>query len=285
MVSIAREMRAIPTIARNKLMIETRYRGKFSLDVLAHLLGLAPVALTAWALSNGRTSARLLELAGVEDHLTFIVLGLVAFSAVGLGSTLMLYTGAPYALAWEQELGTVERQFLAPVRRGTIIVGMTAYFSTLFAYQAVTLFLFGWLVFGLQLNVDATGVALAVVALLSLVLISSALAIIGAGLILAFKQEEVFLLVVSRPMTILSGAYFLIELVPQPFKALAMINPVAYAVDAFRGSLTGQPLLTANPETAAAVAVGVSVGLCLLAVPVYYRMVDHMSRKGTIGLF
>jgi ABC-2 type transport system permease protein len=284
-VSLASELRAIPTIAQNKLLIETRYRGKFSLDVLAHLLGIAPIALTAWALSGGRASARLLEVAGIQDNLTFIVLGFVAFSAVGLGSTLMLYTGAPYALAWEQELGTIERQFLAPIRRGTVLVGMTAYFTALFAYHAVTLFLLAWLVFGLRIDVTASSVFLALAAMLSLVMISVGLAVIGAGLILAFKQEEIFLLVVSRPMTLLAGAYFLVELIPQPFRAIAMANPIAYAVDAFRGALTGQTVLVGTPQAAAWVALAAATALCLLAIPIYRRMVSHMSKKGTIGLF
>jgi len=33
----------------------------------------------------------------------------------------------------------------------------------------------------------------------------------------------------------MSGAYFLLPTVPEPFRTLAWLNPIAYAVDAFRG--------------------------------------------------
>jgi len=44
-------------------------------------------------------------------------------------------------------------------------------------------------------------------------------------------------------MLLMSGAYFLLPTVPEPFRTLAWLNPIAYAVDAFRGSLTGATVL------------------------------------------
>lgn len=279
------ELRAVYAIGTKTLLVELRLRNKFALDLIGHVLGLLPVVLTAWALSGGRDSSRLGELAGISDHFTFVVIGFVAFSALGVGSTLMLYTGSPYAVAVEQQLGVLERNLVSPIRKGTLLIGHSAYFTALFAYHSVTLFLFAWLIFGLDISVDLQGAVFAVLTILSLLLMSVALGVIGASINLAFKEQDVFLLVISRPMVMLSGAYFLIELIPQPFKVLAMVNPVAYVVDAFRGSLTGVTLLTGNVETAVSVAFALAVGLLLVSVPVYRRLFRKMEVEGTLGLF
>lgn len=279
------ELQAGLAVARRTALVELRYRNKFAMDLIGHLIGLAPIVLTAWALSGGRHSNRLTELAGLPDPFTFVLLGFVAFSSIGLGSILMLYTGAWSNVGWEQTNGVFERNMLAPVRRGTILFGISGYFTTLFAYHAVTLFLFGWLIFGLQPEVTWTGLGLGIVALLCLLVTSCSLGVIGASLTLGFKEEELYLLIVSRPMTVLSGAYFLIELVPQPFRALAMVNPLAYAIDAFRGALTGHPLLVPNNGVAIGAAIAVAAGMSILAIPVHRRMTHRMVQKGTLGLF
>lgn len=272
-------------IARKTVMVELRYRNKFTLDVIGHFVSLAPIALTAWAFSGGRHSTRLGEAIGLPDHFSFILLGFIAFSAIGLGNTLMLNTGTAFHISWEQETGVFERNLTTPVRRGTVLLGYGTYFTALFTYHAVTLFLFGWLVFGLEPAITTSNLGLALVALASLVVITLALGVIGSGLILAFKDDQLYLLLMSRPMTILSGAYFLIDLAPQPFRALALANPLAYAIDAFRGALTGQPLLTPNLGVSLAAAIAVAAGLAVISVPLYQQMLRRMGRRGTLGLF
>ncbi len=76
------------------------------------------------------------------------------------------------------------------------------------------------------------------------------LGIAAASFVMAFKDHTVAALLFHRPMAMLSGAYFLVELIPNPFRWLAYANPVAYAIDVFRGALTGTTLLAPSVEIA-----------------------------------
>jgi ABC-type polysaccharide/polyol phosphate export permease len=90
--------------------------------------------------------------------------------------------------------------------------------------------------------------------------------------------------VVHRPMLLLSGAYFLIPAVPEPFRTLAYLNPIAYAIDAFRGSLTGHTLLLSLPADLAVLIVAsfatVGAGLVL-----FDKLMSRWLRDGSLGIY
>ena len=80
---------AVFTIARNELILHTRYRTNFILDLFSPILALAPIFLTAHFLTAGRESAHLEQAIQLPDHFTFIMLGYIAFAAVGIGNPIM----------------------------------------------------------------------------------------------------------------------------------------------------------------------------------------------------
>jgi ABC-type polysaccharide/polyol phosphate export permease len=92
------------------------------------------------------------------------------------------------------------------------------------------------------------------------------------------------MIVVQCPMLILIRACFLLPTLPAPFRTLTWLNPIAYAVDAFRGGLTGLTVLLPLPveiavlalTTLASLAAGLRLFQCLLA---------GWLRSGSLGVY
>lgn len=68
---------------------------------------------------------------------------------------------------------------------------------------------------------------------------------------------------VITPLTFLSGTFYAIKNLPEPFLSLSAFNPVYYLIDGFRFGFTGVP--EASPLIGAAVAGGVNVALAAAA--------------------
>ena len=279
------EVRILLRVARHQLNVQTRYRNKFIIDLVGHLMATLPIILTAWAFSDGRASARLAELSGLPDQFTFILLGLIAFTALGVGNMVMLDTHVAGGVASEMQTGTLERLFTTPVRRLTLVLGISLYYLLLFTYHSITLFAGAALIFGFEPALTAEGLMWGALSLLLLLLLNLFLGIVGAGLIMAFKDRTVFTLIIQRPMAMISGAYFLVDLIPHPFKLLAYVNPLAYAIDAFRGALTGSPLLVSSLALEMIIVAGLVAVSGAASLVLFRRMMVRLERTGALALF
>ena len=71
---------------------------------------------------------------------------------------------------------------------------------------------------------------------------------------------------VIMPMTFLSGTFYLIERLPEPFRSASRFNPVFYLIDGFRYGFIG------HAEGSLAVGVAMTAGLVLFTGFVCYRM-------------
>lgn len=282
---VRHELRSVWRVTQNQLIHSMRYSNKFRLELVGHVLIILPIILTAWAFSDGRNSARLESITGLPDQLTFVILGFVAFTALGVGNMIMQDSHVAGGIVYEMITGTLERMFVLPVRRITVVLGIANYYLLLFTFHALTLFAGAWLLFGFNPEFSALGLLLAIYALLCLLALNLSLGIMGAALTLSTKDSQTYLLLIHRPAAIVSGAYFLIELIPQPFKALAYANPIAYAVDAFRGALNDNPLLIDSLAVEFAVLTGIVIAMGVTAAVVYTRMMRKMDREGTLGMF
>ncbi|WP_331587095.1 ABC transporter permease [Phenylobacterium sp.] len=73
---------------------------------------------------------------------------------------------------------------------------------------------------------------------------------------------------VIMPMTFLSGTFYLIEKLPEPFRSFSKFNPIFYLIDGFRYGFIGQA------EGNLAVGAGLTAGLVLILGFVCYRMFE-----------
>ena len=281
----AREL-AIATlvIARNELVLQTRYRTKFLLDLFSPALALAPIVLTAYFLTAGRESSYLARTVQVPDHFTFILLGYMAFAALGVGNPIMHYTGSAWAVRMRQETGTLERNLLSPAPREALVLGTGLYYAILYLFHLGCVLVASLLFFDIQLMTTPAGIAVAVALVFAMSLMSILLGFLMSSVSLLMRDGSVALLVIHRPFLLLTGAYFLVELLPQPFRFLAMINPIAYAIDAFRGSLSSSTLLLPLPIECTIVA-GSTVLIGIVGVWTFRRVLNRQLRRGDLGLY
>ena len=73
---------------------------------------------------------------------------------------------------------------------------------------------------------------------------------------------------VIMPMTFLSGTFYLIEKLPEPFRTFSKFNPIFYMIDGFRYGFTGQA------EGSLAIGAGLTAALVLILGFVCYRMFE-----------
>ena len=90
--------------------------------------------------------------------------------------------------------------------------------------------------------------------LLYLVLVAAAFCLFGFAIgILAngFEQLQVVPLLIVTPMTFLGGAFYSVQILPEPWRTITLFNPVVYLINGFRWTFFGQS------------DVGVGISLCV----------------------
>ena len=199
---LGRAVDLLATVATRELQVEVRQRNKFVLDLTGHLLGLMPVVMTAWAAAGGGVTR---VGPGGVSWLTFVVLGYVAFAAFGVASPVISFTGMAFALSHEQQTGTLERNLLAPAPRLLVVLGSGVYYTGLFLFHVVSLLVIAFLF--LPLDVDWTPSALFTTALVSalIVLLSVGFGVLAAGVMLAWRDDSLVMILIHRPMLLMSG--------------------------------------------------------------------------------
>ena len=155
----------------------------------------------------------------------------------------MQYTGMAWGIAEEVHTGTIERNFLAPVSRLIVLLGIGMYYIALYSFHVISLMILAVILMGESLVLTSNSLIAAAMAVLGLLFLSVGLGFAAAGFFLQTRDQSLFLTVVHRPFMLLSGAVFFIGVLPAPLEFVARINPITYGIDAFRGALTGSPTL------------------------------------------
>ena len=90
-----------------------------------------------------------------------------------------------------------------------------------------------------------------------------------------FDQMAALTNFVITPLTFLSGTFYSVANLPEPFRTISHYNPVYYLIDGFRSGFTG--VAEANPLIAAGVTFGLAAffsGLCYLLLRAGYKIKD-----------
>ena len=205
------------TIARRELLRYSHER----LFLLAQVL-LPVLAVLVIGLGRG-------EVAPGVDYASFLASGVVI---------LILASGAlggGYTLIQDVERGFLRPILVAPISRTSIVVGkILARLLLSGALATVVIALLAlftriglphpWLAAGTLLGVTFGFVALGI-------LLAAALRKVES-----FRTIAVF---VTVPLYLLSGMFFPVSTLPLPLQALALVNPLTYAVDLFRYGTAG----------------------------------------------
>jgi ABC-2 type transport system permease protein len=85
-----------------------------------------------------------------------------------------------------------------------------------------------------------------------------------------FEKLQVIPLLVITPMTFLGGAFYSIDMLPEPWRTVTLFNPIVYLISAFRWSF----------YSTSDVAVGLSFGITLAILLVCLAVVAWIFRTG-----
>ena len=175
---------------------------------------------------------------------------LVAFYAAGLGVMFLLFSaaGAGGALIEERESGTLDRLLSTRLTMSRLLAGKLAYLTSLGFVQLVVMFVWGWLVFGLELPSHLPGFLL--------MALPTALACSAFGLVLAAvcrtrKQLVAVSNLVILSISALGGSMFPRFLMPEGLKRVSLVAFNSWALEGFLDVFWREaPLAALLPEIA-----------------------------------
>ena len=207
------------------------------------------------------------------DYFTYVVVNL-AFMLI-LSTSLQAFSAT---LRRDQVAGTLEAIFVTPTGVWLIALASGAWPLLIGAAQAIAYFVFAFF-FGLRLqavNVQTLGLFL----VLGLACMAS-LGIMGAAIVIRFKQQPPSSFLVGSAAALLTGVLFPVSLLPAPLQVLSWLLPMTHALTGFRGALTG-----VGPDALAGDLIWLAVaGAILLPVSLYCFSwaLETAKRDGTLA--
>jgi ABC-2 type transport system permease protein len=197
---------------------------RFGQDRVRIVAFLVQPLLFLFVLGTGLSSLTDASTGGV-DLRTFMFPGVLATS--------VLFTAmfSAMSVVWDREFGFLREMLVAPVRRGSIILGKALGGATVATLQSL-------LILALAGFVDVPYNPVMIVKLIG-ELFLLAFALCAIGLLLAARVQQMqtmmgLMQMLVLPLSFLSGALYPISNLPTWLETLTLINPVTYAVHAVR---------------------------------------------------
>jgi ABC-2 type transport system permease protein len=225
----SRELAKLLAFVRRDVLVLLSYRLAF----LADIANLAFQSLTFYFVSLMVDPVTMPEYGDSRaSYMAFVGIGIAlgAFMQIGLGRVVS-------AIRSEQVLGTLESLFMTPTRPLTLQIGLVVY-DLLYVPIRTAIFL-GIVMgaFGVRFDLGAVVPALAI--LLVFIPMVWGLGMLGAGAVLTFRRGNGIVGFVGAVVSVASGAYFPLDLLPENFARILEASPVAVAFDAARRTLIG----------------------------------------------
>ena len=200
----------------------------------------------------------------VHGFLDFMLAGAM------MQATLLASNSGGIALAVEIEMGFTDRLLAAPVPRAAIVAGRLAGTAALGTFSALWFLAIG-LIFGAHI-VDGVGGALLVIALVTL----SAIAFGGIGAAIALRTGSASVVQGLFPLVFvilfLSSAFFPANLILEPAKSVAQVNPLSFIVEGIRDPIISTVSAHALWKALAAIAGVGAISTWLSARALRYRL-------------
>ena len=186
-----------------------------------------------WLLLFGQLFKRATEIPGFtgSSYITFLTPGIVVMSAM-LSTG---WSGTSYVI--DMERGVIDRFLVTPVRRGALIGGELVYQAGMVLLQSLIILGLGYLA-GARFD---GGIASIVLLLVATMLLGTAFASLSNALALILRKQESVIaanVTLVLPLTFLSSTFLPVNLMPQWMQDFARYNPVNWAVEVGRQTLT-----------------------------------------------
>ena len=202
---------------------------------------------------------------------------------VGIAITMVVGVGLfRAARAWrnEQLMGTLEVLLMTPTLSATIQIGSVAYDLVYVPLRTGLFFLA--VVLAADVDINTGGIAPAVLTLMCFIPFVWGLGILYAASTVTFKVAGGGFVVTILTMT--SGAYFPVSVLPDWLAAPAALNPMTLTVDAMREALLGDGGW-AEVGTALLVLAPASLFTLGLGIVAFRAALLRERRRGSLGLY
>jgi ABC-2 type transport system permease protein len=268
------ELLKLPAFLRRDLLIAWSYRMSFVTD----WVGLAVQAVMFGFIAKMIDPAKLPTFGGTRaGYMEFVAIGIALGVFVQLG-----FGQVAAGIRQEQLIGTLESVLVTPTAPATIQLGSVIY-QLIYIPIRTALFLV-LIAVGFGLHFHASGVLPATLIILAFIPFVWGLGVASAAATLTYRRGAGAFGLGVGLLTLLSGAYFPIGLLPHWLGELARLNPVTLAIDGMREALIGGTgwsqvgfrLVVLLPVSA--------VSLCL-GILAFRRAMRREQRLGTLGLY
>jgi ABC-2 type transport system permease protein len=215
--SLAGDLRAIKIVWQRELI-------RFSRDRMRIVTSLLQPLLFLFVLGGGLSRLASAGTHGV-DLRTFVYPGVLAMAVMFTA----IFSAA--SIVWDREFGFLREMLVAPVRRGSIVLGKCFGGATVAAFQGVIVIAMAGLV-----HVPYSPAMLLEVLALQ-VLLAFALTAFGVMAAARINQMQSFMALTQMlvmPMFFISGALFPVAALPAWLTLLNRVDPLTYAVDPMR---------------------------------------------------
>ena len=268
------ELRKLSAFVRRDLLVQWSYR----LSFLTSFIGLFGGALIFYFIGKMVDPATIPTVGGKQvSYLEFAVVGMTLGGFVHLG-----LERVSAALRNEQLMGTLESLLTTPTSSQTIQIGSVLFDLIFIPLRMGLLLLLLALVFGL--NLDAGGVPQSLVLLVFFMPFVWGLGILAAAITLTFRRGAGIVGLAIGALTLVSGLYFPLTLLPNWIETVSAANPLAIAATGLRDALLGgtgwgsigNDLLILTPLSIASILVGTIA---------FKLALTRERRLGTLGAY
>lgn len=205
------------------------------------------------------------------------------FAIVGIAISMVMAVGmfrASAAFRKEQLMGTLEVLMMTPTSSATIQLGSVLY-DLLYVPLRTGLFFLA-VALAADVHINSSGILPAIVTLAAFIPFVWGVGILYAAWTVTFKVTGGGILV--SLLTLTSGAYFPLDVLPGWIQTLADINPLTEAVNTLRQTLLGD---AGWAEVGSTLGVLLPASLVTLAVGIvsFRAALVRERRRGTLGLY
>ena len=220
------DMQALMAIFLKGLKHHIRYPGEFAIFLLLPFLFTFLILGMGTAIGGSNASTYFAAKTGTTNIVIYEILG----SAVWMTSWVVI-EDVGTAIRDEQIKGTLEQNFLAPVRRFTLLVGLSL--TDVVITSALFLLVVGVSV-ALVLPSSFLTVIPAFLALLLGLIPLFGIGFLFAGFVVRFKEPYIFIQIVNLIFATLTGTYYPVTFLPYWVQLLSGVLPQTYVIDDMR---------------------------------------------------
>ncbi|HVI97438.1 MAG TPA: ABC transporter permease [Sphingomonas sp.] len=219
-----------------------------------------PVITTSlyFVVFGGAIGSRMQNVGGV-DYGSFIVPGLVMLSLLTQS-----ISNASIGIYFPKFIGTVYELLSAPVSSLEMVVGFVGAAATKSVVLGLIILATATLFVPLHVAHPAAMIAFLVLTAIAFSMFGFIIGIWAKG----FEQLSLVPALLVTPLTFLGGAFYSIDMLPEPWRTVSLFNPVVYLVSGFRWSFFDQGDVSVGVSLAA---IAGFLALCLALIAIIFK--------------